>query len=66
MTIRYFKLKSNEAELVHSYLSHTHPIKNVDHNQEDLYLATDNHLITICNLTKKQVIRSIYQDQFLP
>lgn len=33
MTIRFFKIKEGEAELLHSYLLHAHPIKNVDHNQ---------------------------------
>jgi hypothetical protein len=66
MTIRFFKLGETGAELQHSYLSHGHPIKNVDHNQEDLYLSTDNHIIAMCNLPKKQIIRTIHQDQLLP
>lgn len=65
-TVRFFSLGADAAELVHSYSSHSHPIKNVDHNQEELYLSTDNHRITVCNLTKKQIIRTLYQDQLRP
>jgi WD40 repeat protein len=65
-TVRFFRLGEGEAQLVHSYSNHSHPIKNVDHNQADLYLSTDNHRITVCNLPKKQIVRTVYQDQLLP
>lgn len=66
MTIRFFKISHENAEKIHEYSVHGHPIKNVDHNQQDLYLSCDNHLIAVCNLPKKQVIRMVYQDQLLP
>lgn len=65
-TVRFFRLGEGGAELVHSYSNHNHPIKNVDHNQADLYLSTDNHRITVYNLPNKQLLRTIYQDQLLP
>lgn len=52
--------------MIHEYRVHNHQLKNVDHNQKDVFLSTDNHMIAICNLPKKQIVRKIYQDQFLP
>lgn len=66
MAIRFYALKEERAELVHQYLTHSHPIKNVDHNQEELFLSTDNHMIAVCNLPKKQIIRMLYPDQLQP
>lgn len=65
-TVRFFSLGEEGAELVHSYSGHSHPIKNVDHNQAELYLSTDNHRISVCNLPRKQIVRTLHQDQLLP
>ena len=66
MSIRFFEIKEDRAEMVHQYLAHSHPIKNVDHNQGELFLSTDNHMIAVCNLPRKQIIRTLYPDQLQP
>lgn len=66
MVIRFFRLGENDAVLLHSYAVHSHPIKSVDHNQSNLYLSNDNNQIAICDLSKKQIIRTIFHDQLLP
>ncbi len=66
MVIRFYRLGENQAKLEHEYAMHTHPIKSVDNNQGNLYLSNDNNQIIIFDLSKKKVIRTIFQDQFLP
>lgn len=63
---KFYKINEEEAELIHKYEIHSQPIKNVDHNDEDLYLSCDGHLIAVCHLNKKQIIRTLYNDQLQP
>lgn len=66
MSIRFHKLLNDHAEPVHEYALHTHQVKSVDHNSQDLYVSTDNHLIAVCSLSKKQILRTLHQDMLMP
>lgn len=55
-----------ECTLLHEYSVHSHPIKAVDCNQDDLFLSCDSHLVAVCNLSRKQIVRRVFQDQLQP
>jgi hypothetical protein len=64
--VRFFELGTDHAQPHHEYAAHAHQIKSVDHNQKDLYLSVDNYLIVVCQLSRKQILRTLHQDMFLP
>ena len=64
--VRIYQLFRDREQEIHHYSAHNNQIKNVDYNQTNLCLSTDTNLVAICDMTKKQVIRTIYQDTLLP
>lgn len=65
--IRVFNLNNtNSPPLVYEHSIHGHQIKAADQNQGGLFLSVDNHLIVVCNPHKKQIVRTLHQDQFRP
>ncbi len=62
MTIRFFDL-SNPENLVFSHYNHSNPLKNVDHNDKNLFLSCDTNDILITDIDSKKIVRRVSQSQ---
>lgn len=67
MIIRFFTLDENQKEtLKFQHNQHTNPLKNVDHNDKNLFLSCDTNEIIVVDADTNKIVKKIFNDQLMP
>ena len=67
MAIRFFTLdQHNKATAKFDHSLHTNPLKNVDHNNENLFLSCDTNEIIVVDVDTTKIVRRVFNDQLMP